>query len=76
MNERLIELAATLEATPGTAIDSHGRSWEIERCPLEDCGGAIAPPDLDGRLAHLLTCHGWRADGRQYDNRNNLLREL
>lgn len=70
----LVEKAEKLAAVPFTATDSLGRPWACERCP--DCDGAIIPPGTDGRLAHLMREHGWRMDGRRFDNRNQLLEAL
>lgn len=70
----LVELAEAMEATPFTATDSLGRPWACEKCP--DCGGAIIPPGTDGRIGHLTLEHGWRLDGRRFDNANRLQEAL
>jgi hypothetical protein len=70
----LVALADAMDAPEDIAVDAHGHPWPCERCP--DCGGAMVPPGLAGRLAHLMTEHGWRMDGRQYGNRNELLNDL
>jgi hypothetical protein len=69
-------MAQQMKATPDVATDSERRPWVCERCPDPECGGAIIPAGTDGRLAHLMTCHGWRMDGRRYDNQNVLLEVL
>lgn len=69
----LVQLAEQLATTPDVATDRHGRSYTIERCP--ECSGAIIPPDVPGRLGHLLLEHGWRMDGKRY-NRNELVEVL
>lgn len=67
----LVRLAEELQAVPDVATDSLGRPWACERCP-EPCGGAIIPAGVDGRLHHLVLEHGWRMDGKRYDNQNVL----
>lgn len=37
---------------------------------------ALITPDLNERVAHLLHEHGWRMDGRRFDNRNVLQETL
>jgi hypothetical protein len=71
----LVRLAEELPAVPDVATDSQGREWACERCP-EPCGGVIVPAGVDGRLHHLVLEHGWRMDGRRYDNQNRLLEVL
>ena len=49
------------------------RSVPILRC--RDCDeeifGGEGPSALEPTVRHLLTSHGYRMDGRQFDNRNN-----
>lgn len=70
----LVQLAEDMDPVAYTATDNRGNSWACERCP--QCHGAMVPPGVDGRLAHLVTAHGWRMDGRQYDNCNQLIAEV
>ena len=45
---------------------------ECERCKA--CDVALVPPaDPQRVLRHLLAFHGYRMDGRQFDNANNLI---
>lgn len=39
-----------------------------------ECGARIVPDDFRGLLNHLLTFHGYRMDGNQYDNQNQIIR--
>lgn len=49
--------------------DADGRHQAfVTRCRA--CGEEIYPADQNGRLRHLLTSHGFRMDGRQFDNHN------
>lgn len=43
------------------------------RCGDPACGQLICPPDHQGRLYHLLSSHGYRMDGRSYDNHNRVI---
>lgn len=43
------------------------------RCGEPDCERQIFPPDLQGRVQHLITGHGFRMDGRAFDNHNRLV---
>lgn len=43
----------------------------IRRC--QACEEEIYPMDQNGVLRHLLTTHGFRMDGRQFDNHNQEL---
>jgi hypothetical protein len=45
----------------------HFHTVPVDRC--RECGEAVIP-DAAGRLAHLLTSHGYRMDGRRFDNHN------
>lgn len=69
-------MAEQLPATPLCAKDSLGRVWACEQCPDPECGGAIIPAGVEGRLSHLMSHHGWRMNGRRYDNQNVLLEVL
>lgn len=40
------------------------------RCGDELCSGLIWPADLQGRISHLMQAHGFRMDGRCFDNHN------
>ena len=48
-----------------------GEYVKITRC--SDCQEEIFHDDghLVGTLRHLMTSHGYRMDGRQFDNQNN-----
>lgn len=72
----LVALAEAMDAVPDVATDSLGRPWACERCPREKCGAAIIPPGTEGRLAHLMSSHGWRMNGTRYDNQNTVLEVL
>lgn len=76
VHPRLVQLAEEMAATPDTATDSLGRTWACERCPDPECGGAIVPAGVQGRLAHLMAEHGWRMDGRRWSNCNELVEVL
>lgn len=43
----------------------------VLRCTA--CHDEVYPADISGVLAHLMAGHGYRMDGRQYDNRNRLI---
>lgn len=42
------------------------------RCGEVDCGQMICPPDAQGTVYHLLNAHGFRMDGRAFDNHNRV----
>jgi hypothetical protein len=69
----LIDKARRMECAAVPVTDRFGLQRPAEQCP--DCEGTFLP-GLDGRLSHLMTEHGWRMDGRRFDNRNQLLEEL
>jgi hypothetical protein len=40
----------------------------VHRCV--QCDGMVFPEDVSGRLGHLLREHGYRMNGRRYDDQN------
>jgi hypothetical protein len=52
----------------GISLCPYPHTVEIRRC--SPCGEEIYPDDLLGILRHLTTSHGYRMDGRQFDNQN------
>jgi hypothetical protein len=73
ISERLEQLAENWPFYPDTAVDRHGHHWPVDRCA--ECLGACVR-GTEGRLGHLTLEHGWRLNGRRYDNQNNLLETL
>jgi hypothetical protein len=76
--ESLVELARHWPTYPSTYQAKQGRPPErvsvampCRRCTACDC--VVLPDDLAGRLAHLTSMHGYRMNGRRYDNENRLL---
>jgi hypothetical protein len=71
----LIELARNLPTYESTFMAKQGIPPDrvdvevpCERCDLDDC--VIWPDSLVGRVAHLTVMHGYRMNGKQYDNQN------
>lgn len=82
----LLERARALPVEPGTTdrrypvVDEQGAYEIVEekdapciRC--KECGDMIFPDDFQARLGHLFTHHGWRMNGKRYDNHNNVIEE-
>lgn len=46
----------------------------VLRC--SSCHEEIYPPDQTGRVGHLLRSHGYRMDGRQFDDQNRLIGDV
>lgn len=74
----LVELARRLPVYDSTYTARQGRPPErvsiqapCRRCTECDC--VIWPDDLIGRISHLTTMHGYRMNGRRYDNQNQEL---
>lgn len=87
INPALVKMAqgwgvyvSTTDRSYMTADADGTRQWVTEtevpctRC--SDCDDEILPNDVQGRLGHLFTHHGWRMNGKQYDGKNNILGEL
>jgi hypothetical protein len=70
----LIQLASEWGVFSSTRVDRMGIRWSCLRC--KKCHDVIMPEDQDGILGHLMMHHGWRMDGRRFDNRNVLLETL
>jgi hypothetical protein len=73
--ESLVNLARTWPTYLSEYVARQGRPPErvevevpCQRCL--DCDCVIIPDDLAGRLAHLTVMHGYRMNGRRYDNQN------
>lgn len=43
---------------------------EVHRCADVACGQRIVPFDLQHKVIHLMRSHGYRMDGRAFDNDN------
>lgn len=56
-----------------SGVEIGGDCVKITRCA--DCKEEIFSGDghVIGAVRHLLTSHGYRMDGRQFDNRNRLV---
>jgi hypothetical protein len=52
------------------STDPGAHPGEQLRCGDETCMQAIWPDTVQGRLTHLLQSHGYRMDGKSYDNNN------
>lgn len=79
ISPKLKELARELPTYPSTVVS---RSFDVNaedpevvtvsvpclRCV--ECDGMVFPENLSGRLAHLTLLHGYRMNGRRYDNEN------
>lgn len=63
----LLELA---RIWPATIDDTEPVPMLQLRCAEPDCGRMIFPPDTEGRVQHLISAHGFRMDGRAFDNAN------
>ena len=70
----LVKIAGQMETYADTARTKSGTVYQVHRC--KECTGVVVPADLEGRLAHLMLEHGWRMNGKRYDNHNVLQEEL
>lgn len=51
--------------------DSYAAQFpEVHRCGREDCAQRIVPFTTESVVAHLMRSHGFRMDGRAFDNDN------
>lgn len=73
--ESLVSLARTWPTSPSTYAakqgippDRYAVDVPCQRCV--SCEGVILPDDLAGRVAHLTLMHGYRMNGKRYDNQN------
>jgi hypothetical protein len=59
---------STYAAKQGIPPDRYSVDVPCQRCVACEC--VIVPDDLVGRLAHLTSMHGYRMNGKRYDNQN------
>lgn len=66
------ERSGKTAASDGSLTDFGPVEVAVLRC--QKCHDEIYPAEgLMGRLGHLVSSHGYRSDGRQFDDRNNLI---
>lgn len=75
--DELLELADRWPFYPSIAAsrDSDREKAQERTCTrCAECDGEITPPaDREDVVGHLMQSHGYRSNGVQYDNRNNVI---
>lgn len=77
ISEDLVQLADRWPLRESVFTAPNGTEKTCQRCTQEDCGQMIqGGEDLQqGIMIHLLSSHGYRMNGKQYDNHNRMIGE-
>jgi hypothetical protein len=82
----LVAAARMLLCYESTRIAVTGQYPDQTRVPVPalrcyECDGVLISPllypqmDMATKVGHLTLCHGYRMDGKRYDNQNNMIEE-